>query len=67
MSDPTPTILARHAGITALWFNGRILEAWYDETGEDANMWLAHASTSEQGPSSQAPRQDEGLWGPVPD
>ena len=40
------TYLIRADGITAVWFAGHVISAWYDVTGDSANLWLAHACTS---------------------
>lgn len=40
-----PTSIARNAGVTAVWFNDRVVSAWYDD-GELANLFMAHALTA---------------------
>lgn len=39
------TEVSRANGITAIWFDGRVLSAWHDDTGEGANLFAAHSIT----------------------
>lgn len=41
----TPTSIARQDGVTAMWYGGRVISAWYDATGDSANLWLGYALT----------------------
>ena len=42
----TPTTLVRAERITAVWFGGHVISAWYDDTGDACNLFKAHVLTS---------------------
>ena len=67
------TRLARGNGITAVWYQGHVISAWYDDSGDSANLFMAHILTSsrtkppvcEHGLSGNLCTvcpQDRGLW-----
>lgn len=61
MSAIPRSILARRDGITAMWFADQVISAWYDETGDSANLWLAHVITANSSKPSAAPECSHGL------
>ena len=38
------TYVVCHDGLTAVWFNGRVISAW-DNAGNSINLWFAHVVT----------------------
>lgn len=42
-----PTSVARSLGITAVWYDGRVIAAWDERTGECSSPFEAHSLTKD--------------------
>lgn len=42
----TATSIARSGRVTAVWYDGHVISAWYQDTGDPASLFKAHALTA---------------------
>ena len=57
----TKTYVSRAAGLTAVWYNGRVISAWMDSTGDSENPHAAYALTKDpNGPAPSVPDYHDG-------